>query len=62
VGSRRRRGRAHLPGVAIGLDAPTLPVMSDAKLTVADIWATGVSPDPHPLQHLREPTLAIPCA
>jgi error-prone DNA polymerase len=27
--------------------------MSDAKLIVADIWATGVSPDSRPLQHLR---------
>ncbi|WP_298795698.1 error-prone DNA polymerase [uncultured Pseudonocardia sp.] len=43
----------HLPGVAVGLDAPALPGMSDAELTVADIWATGVSPDSHPIQHLR---------
>jgi len=44
----------HLPGVAVGLDAPALPGMSEAELTVADIWATGVSPDSHPIQHLRE--------
>ena len=24
-----------------------------AELTVADVWATGVSPDSHPIQHLR---------
>jgi len=28
--------------------------MTDAELTVADVWATGVSPDSHPVQHLRE--------
>jgi error-prone DNA polymerase len=44
----------HLPATAVGLEAPALPGMSGAELTVADIWATGVSPDSHPIQHLRE--------
>jgi error-prone DNA polymerase len=43
----------HLPGTAVGLDAPPLPGLSPAELTVADVWATGVSPDSHPIQHLR---------
>ena len=43
-----------LPGTAVGLDAPPLPGLTDAELTVADVWATGVSPDSHPIQHLRE--------
>ena len=43
----------HLPGSAVGFDAPALPGMSAAELTVADIWATGVSPDSHPIEHLR---------
>ena len=43
----------HLPGTAVGLDAPALPGLTDAELTVADVWATGVSPDSHPMQHLR---------
>ena len=43
-----------LPGTAVGLVAPELPGMSPAELTVADVWATGVSPDSHPLEHLRE--------
>jgi error-prone DNA polymerase len=44
----------HLPGSAVGLDAPVLPGMTEVELTVADVWATGVSPDSHPMQHLRE--------
>jgi error-prone DNA polymerase len=44
----------HLPGSAVGLEAPVLPGMTDVEETVADIWATGVSPDSHPMQHLRE--------
>ena len=43
-----------LPGTAVGLDAPPLPGLTDAELTVADVWATGVSPDSHPIQHLRQ--------
>ncbi len=43
----------HLPGTAVGLEAPTLPGLTAAELTVADVWATGVSPDSHPIQHLR---------
>jgi error-prone DNA polymerase len=43
-----------LPGSAVGLEAPALPGMTDVELTVADVWATGVSPDSHPMEHLRE--------
>jgi error-prone DNA polymerase len=43
-----------LPGTAVGLHAPPLPGMTDAELTVADVWATGVSPDSHPIEHLRD--------
>jgi error-prone DNA polymerase len=43
-----------LPGTAVGLDAPALPGMTPVELTVADVWATGVSPDTHPIAHLRE--------
>ncbi|GAA1877025.1 error-prone DNA polymerase [Pseudonocardia ailaonensis] len=44
----------HLPGSAVGLDAPPLPGMTEVEETVADVWATGVSPGRHPMQHLRE--------
>ncbi len=43
-----------LPGTAVGLDAPMLPGMTDVEQTVADVWATGVSPGSHPMEHLRE--------
>ncbi|WP_370588915.1 error-prone DNA polymerase [Pseudonocardia sp. C8] len=44
----------HLPGTTVGFEAPALPGMTDAELTVSDVWATGVSPDSHPVQHLRD--------
>jgi error-prone DNA polymerase len=43
-----------LPGTAVGLEAPALPGMAPVELTVADVWATGVSPGSHPIQHLRD--------
>jgi len=50
-----RGGARHdrLPGTAVGLDAPALPGMSAVELTVADVWATGLTPDGHPVAHLR---------
>lgn len=42
-----------LPGTAVGLDAPALPGMSAVELTIADVWATGLTPDSHPVAHLR---------
>ena len=43
----------HLPGAAVGMEAPALPGMTEVELTVSDVWATGVSPDSHPIEHLR---------
>ncbi len=43
-----------LPGTMVGLDAPALPGMSEIELTVADIWATGISPQAYPTEFSRE--------
>jgi len=43
-----------LPGVAVGSDAPPLPGMTPIEETVADLWATGVSTDHHPVEFARE--------
>lgn len=42
-----------LPGTAIDAAPPELPGMSDVELTVADLWATKISPGEHPIIHLR---------
>jgi len=42
-----------LPGVGSSSHVPALPGMSEWELTAADVWATGVSPDSHPVQFLR---------
>ncbi len=47
-------GAEHLPGTTPAPAAPTLPGMSDPEITLADLWATGVSPERHPIEHLRD--------
>ncbi len=43
-----------LPGSSVAPDAPALPGMDAEQLLIADVWATGVSADSHPIAHLRE--------
>jgi error-prone DNA polymerase len=43
-----------LPGTATGTTAPPLPGMDEVDRLVADVWATGLSPDSHPAQFIRE--------
>ncbi|MFB9312238.1 error-prone DNA polymerase [Nocardioides plantarum] len=45
---------AHLPGTTPAPAAPMLPGMSEPELTLADLWATGISPERHPVEHLRD--------
>jgi error-prone DNA polymerase len=47
-------GAEHLPGVTPAPAAPRLPGMSEPEITLADLWATGVSPERHPVEHLRD--------
>ncbi|WP_370246618.1 error-prone DNA polymerase [Nocardioides sp.] len=44
----------HLPGTTPAPAPPLLPAMSEPELTLADLWATRISPDSHPVDHLRE--------
>jgi error-prone DNA polymerase len=49
------QGRAdRLPGAVVGWRAPPLPGMSPVELGAADLWATGLSVDSHPVQFARE--------
>jgi error-prone DNA polymerase len=44
----------HLEGVRVAGPAPMLPEMDDVEITMADMWATGITPGGHPFEHLRE--------
>jgi error-prone DNA polymerase len=49
--AQERAGR--LPGTVTGVTAPELPGMDDIDRLVADVWATGLSPQSHPAQFAR---------
>jgi error-prone DNA polymerase len=42
-----------LAGTAVAAPPPMLPGMNDIELTAADLWATHISPDQHPMAFLR---------
>ena len=53
VGAAAQSRRDRLPGLATGTQAPMLPGMEPLEVAVADLWATGVSPNGHPTSFLR---------
>jgi error-prone DNA polymerase len=42
-----------LPGTNSGMRAPMLPGMDDLERLTADVWATGLAPDAHPVGFAR---------
>ena len=54
VGAAVQARPGRLEGIVVGEQAPRLPGMEPMEVTVADLWATGVSPTGHPTQYLRE--------
>jgi error-prone DNA polymerase len=53
AGAAAQEGVDRLPGTATGVTAPPLPGMDEVDRHVADVWATGLSPDSHPAQFIR---------
>lgn len=53
AGAVARDRPQYLPGTATAGHAPALPGMTALELTVADVWATGITPDHHPVEFLR---------
>ena len=51
-GWTERQGQ--LEGIDLATPAPELPAMNPIQETLADLWATGMTPDGHPFSHLRE--------
>ncbi|MFA7498852.1 MAG: error-prone DNA polymerase [Leucobacter sp.] len=43
-----------LPGIAVHVQPPLLPVLSEAEQTSLDLWTTGVATGAHPLALLRD--------
>jgi error-prone DNA polymerase len=53
AGAAARDRPGHLPGIAVGLDAPALPGMSTLEIATADALITGITPGTHPVEFLR---------
>jgi error-prone DNA polymerase len=47
-------GPDKLAGIAPAQTPPTLPGLSDGEQTMADLWATHISTEVHPIAHVRE--------
>ena len=43
-----------LSGLVVGADAPPLPLPTEVETAMADVWATGVSPDSYPTKFVRD--------
>jgi error-prone DNA polymerase len=54
VGAAVQSRPDRLEGVVTGAVAPRLPGMDRMETAVADLWATGIAPNGHPTQFLRE--------
>ncbi|MDR5700082.1 error-prone DNA polymerase [Agromyces aerolatus] len=44
----------YLPGSVVVVQPPLLPLLTDTEQVVYDLWATGISPDDHPIRHIRD--------
>ena len=56
AGNAAQERPEYLAGTTISVQPPLLPMLSPAEQLASDLWATGVSPDDHPIRFLR-PTL-----
>jgi error-prone DNA polymerase len=59
VGAVAQSRPDRLAGMVTGTSAPTLPGMTPVEEAVADLWATGVSPEGHPTRFVRERLTAL---
>ena len=54
AGALRDARPGTLPGVVTGTEAPALPGMEPIDEINADLWSTGLSPNQHPTEFVRE--------
>ncbi|MGH3425867.1 MAG: OB-fold nucleic acid binding domain-containing protein, partial [Nocardioidaceae bacterium] len=53
AGHAARESPEQLTGTTVVAPPPMLPGMSEVEQTMADLWATGISPEDHPVRHVR---------
>ncbi|WP_019876218.1 error-prone DNA polymerase [Sporichthya polymorpha] len=53
AGAVAQTGPDQIAGTVVGHRAPRLPELEQVELTMADLWATGITPDGHPMENMR---------
>jgi error-prone DNA polymerase len=54
AGAAAQERSDRLPGTTAQVQAPALPGMDEVEAMVADVWATGLAPDRHPVEFVRD--------
>ena len=54
AGNAAQDREEYLPGTVVAVQPPLFELATDADDLVSDLWATGISPDDHPVRHVRE--------
>lgn len=57
AGQAAKERADYLPGTAVSVQPPLLPLLSPAEQVASDLWSLGISPEDHPIRHVR-PRLA----
>jgi error-prone DNA polymerase len=53
AGNAAQEKAEYLAGTTISVQPPLLPMLTPAEQLASDLWATGISPDDHPIRFLR---------
>jgi error-prone DNA polymerase len=53
AGNAAQEKAEYLAGTSISVQPPLLPMLTPAEQLASDLWATGISPDDHPIRFLR---------
>ena len=54
AGDAAQNRAEYLPDSHVSVQPPLFEMPSEAETLVSDLWATGISPNDHPIRHVRE--------
>ena len=54
AGNAAQNRAEFLPGTMVSVQPPLFPLLTPVEQVAADLWATGISTDDHPVRHVRE--------
>ena len=54
AGNAAQNRAEFLPGTMVSVQPPLFPLLTPVEQVAADLWATGISTDDHPVRHVRQ--------